>query len=166
MEIIHVQFDELTEPMAPMYISIGPDPILLTLGQISSGLVPDHVPASPYVSPTNKDLETLFQPMFNEYFEPPGVERPVPPAPAVQVLVVSAGTPSFTTIDQDTQSTSYSTLSSIVQPPISYQGVAARPIIEDNPFAQADSDPFVNVFAPEPSSDESSSRNVNSAKST
>ncbi|GJT52449.1 retrovirus-related pol polyprotein from transposon TNT 1-94 [Tanacetum coccineum] len=31
------------------------------------------------------------------------------------------------------------------------------PTIEDNPFGQTDNDPFVNVFAPEPSSDKSSS---------
>ncbi|GKD36254.1 retrovirus-related pol polyprotein from transposon TNT 1-94 [Tanacetum coccineum] len=29
METIHLQFDELTEPMAPVHISIGPEPILL-----------------------------------------------------------------------------------------------------------------------------------------
>ncbi|GKC38458.1 retrovirus-related pol polyprotein from transposon TNT 1-94, partial [Tanacetum coccineum] len=52
-------------------------------------LVPNPVPATPYVPPTNKDLEIFFQLMFNEYFEPPSVERPVPLAPAVQVLVVS-----------------------------------------------------------------------------
>ncbi|GJY16322.1 retrovirus-related pol polyprotein from transposon TNT 1-94 [Tanacetum coccineum] len=56
---------------------------------------------APYVTPTNKDLEILFQMMFDEYFEPPIVERPVPPVPAVQVLVVSAGTSSSTRIDQD-----------------------------------------------------------------
>ncbi|GJW59239.1 retrovirus-related pol polyprotein from transposon TNT 1-94 [Tanacetum coccineum] len=166
METIHVQFDELTEPMAPMHISIGPEPILLMPGQINSGLVPDHVPAALYVPPTNKDLEILFQLMFDEYFEPPGVERLVPPAPAVQVLVVSAGTPSSTIINQDAPSTSYSPSSSVVQPPISHQGVAARPTIEDNPLTQVDTDPFVNVFAPEPSSDESSSGDVSSAEST
>ncbi|GKE95536.1 hypothetical protein Tco_1580391, partial [Tanacetum coccineum] len=48
METIHVQFDELTEPMAPVHISVGPEPILLTHGQISSGLIPDRVPAAPY----------------------------------------------------------------------------------------------------------------------
>ncbi|GKB16995.1 retrovirus-related pol polyprotein from transposon TNT 1-94 [Tanacetum coccineum] len=116
METIHVQFDELTEPMAPVHISIGPEPILLTPRQISSGLVPDPVPAAPYVPPTNKDL-------------------PVPPTPAVQFLVVSAG-------------------------------VAAGPTIKDNTFAQADNKPFINVFAPEPSSDESSSGDVSSAEST
>ncbi|GKE38769.1 retrovirus-related pol polyprotein from transposon TNT 1-94 [Tanacetum coccineum] len=149
-----------------MHISTGPEPILLTPGQISSGLVPDPVPAAPYVLPTNKDLEILFQLMFDKYFETPGVERTVPPAPAVQVPVVSAGTPSSTIIDQDAPSTSYSPSSFVVQPPISHQGVAAGPTIEDNPFSQVDNDPFVNMFALEPSSDESSSRDVSSAAST
>ncbi|GJX29485.1 retrovirus-related pol polyprotein from transposon TNT 1-94 [Tanacetum coccineum] len=54
-------------------------------------------------------------------------------------------------------STSYSPSSSVVQPPTSHQGVAAGPTIENNPLAKADNDPFVNVFALEPSSDESSS---------
>nr|GEZ20106.1 beta-glucosidase 11-like [Tanacetum cinerariifolium] len=38
--------------------------------------------------------------------------------------------------------------------------VAARPTFEDNPFAQADNDPFINPFAPEPSSEESTSGDV------
>ncbi|GKE60551.1 integrase, catalytic region, zinc finger, CCHC-type containing protein [Tanacetum coccineum] len=79
----------------------GPEPILLTPRQFSSGLVPNPIPAAPYVPPTNKDLEILFQPMFDEYLEPSSVERPVPPTPAVPVRVISAGTPSSTTIDQD-----------------------------------------------------------------
>nr|GEW09654.1 hypothetical protein [Tanacetum cinerariifolium] len=70
------------------------------------------------------------------------VIRSFPPAPAVQVLVVLAGTPSSTIIDQDALSTSYSPSSSIVQPPISHQGVATGPTIKDDPFAQADNDPF------------------------
>ncbi|GKA85966.1 retrovirus-related pol polyprotein from transposon TNT 1-94 [Tanacetum coccineum] len=53
----------------------------------------------------------------------------------------------------------------IVQPPISHQGVVDGPTIKDNPFAQADNGPFVNVFAPEPSSDESSSGDASSAES-
>ncbi|GKF11345.1 hypothetical protein Tco_0049271, partial [Tanacetum coccineum] len=86
METIRVQFDELTEQIAPMHISSGPEHVLMTPGQISSGLVPNPVLTAPYVPPTNKDLEILFQPMFNEYFEPPIVKRLVPPAPTVQVL--------------------------------------------------------------------------------
>ncbi|GJY94441.1 retrovirus-related pol polyprotein from transposon TNT 1-94 [Tanacetum coccineum] len=73
--------------------------------------------------------------MFDEYLEPSSVERPIHPAPAVPVLVISAG-------------------------------VVAGPTIKDNPFTQTEDNPFVNVFALEPSSEESSSRNVSSAEST
>nr|GEX52967.1 integrase, catalytic region, zinc finger, CCHC-type, peptidase aspartic, catalytic [Tanacetum cinerariifolium] len=76
-----------------------PAPMFLTHGHISSGLVPNLVSATPYVPPINKDLEILFQPMFDEYLEPPRVERPVSPAQAVQAPVNSADTPSSTTID-------------------------------------------------------------------
>ncbi|GJY53470.1 hypothetical protein Tco_0445134 [Tanacetum coccineum] len=61
-------------------------------------------------------------------------------------------------------STSYSPSSSVVQPPILHQGIAVGPTIEDNPLAQADNDPFVNMFAPKPSSDESSSGDVSTRK--
>ncbi|GJV65589.1 hypothetical protein Tco_1476417 [Tanacetum coccineum] len=51
METIHVQFDELTEHLAPVQLSTGPAPTFLMPGQISSGLVPNPVPAAPYVPP-------------------------------------------------------------------------------------------------------------------
>ncbi|GJR41824.1 retrovirus-related pol polyprotein from transposon TNT 1-94 [Tanacetum coccineum] len=118
-------------------------------------------PCSTLYTPTNKEVEILFQPMFDEYLEPPRVEIPVSPTIAVQVLVSSAGTPFSTIIDQDAPSPSYSPSSSEVQPPISNQGVAAgSTTIEDNPFTSADTDPFVNVFVPEPSSEASSSGDV------
>ncbi|GKE60372.1 retrovirus-related pol polyprotein from transposon TNT 1-94 [Tanacetum coccineum] len=44
-------------------------------GPISSGLVPNPPPTAPYVPPTNKELEILFQPMFDEYFESSIVDR-------------------------------------------------------------------------------------------
>ncbi|GKD22419.1 retrovirus-related pol polyprotein from transposon TNT 1-94 [Tanacetum coccineum] len=87
------------------------------------------------------------------------VKRSVPPAFAVPVPVNSAGTPSSTTIDQDAPSTSHSPSSSALQSLSSHQGVAVRStIIEDNLFAHAGNDPFVNVFALEPSSEASLSR--------
>nr|GFA76290.1 retrovirus-related Pol polyprotein from transposon TNT 1-94 [Tanacetum cinerariifolium] len=61
--------------------------------------------------------------MFDEYLEPPRVERPVSPAPAVQAPVNSADTPSYTTIDQDAPSPSISPSYSALQ---SHQGVAAE----------------------------------------
>ncbi|GJW32698.1 retrovirus-related pol polyprotein from transposon TNT 1-94 [Tanacetum coccineum] len=95
--------------------------------------------------------------MFDEYLEPPRVERPVPLASAVHVPVNSAGTPSSTTIDQDAPSTSHSSSFSALQSMHSHQGVAAgSTIIEDNPFAHAGNDPFINMFALEPSSKASS----------
>ncbi|GJY73128.1 putative ribonuclease H-like domain-containing protein [Tanacetum coccineum] len=164
IETIHVQFDELTKQMAPVQLSTGPVPTFLTPGQISSGLVPNPVLAAPYVPPTNKNL--LFQPMFDEYLEPPRVERPVSPAPAVQVPVNSTGTPSSTTIDQDAPSPSHSPSSSALQSPSLHQGVAAKsPVIEDNPFALIDNDHFINVFAPEPRSEASSSGDLSSTES-
>ncbi|GJV75494.1 retrovirus-related pol polyprotein from transposon TNT 1-94 [Tanacetum coccineum] len=96
--------------------------------------------------------------MFDEYLEPPRVERPVSPAPIVPVPVNSAGTPSSTTIDQDAPSPSYSPSSSALQSPSFQQGVAAESTsMKDNPFALVDNNPFVNVFAPKPSSEASSS---------
>nr|GEU90506.1 retrovirus-related Pol polyprotein from transposon TNT 1-94 [Tanacetum cinerariifolium] len=85
--------------------------------------------------------------MFDEYLEPPRVERPVSPATAVQVPVISAGTPSSTAIDQDA-SPSHSPSSPELQPLISHQGVATgSTIIEDNPFVHADNDPFARLEA-------------------
>nr|GEZ78959.1 retrovirus-related Pol polyprotein from transposon TNT 1-94 [Tanacetum cinerariifolium] len=95
------------------------------------------------------------------------VERPVSPAPAVQVSVNLAGTPSSTTIDKDAPSPSILPSSSALQSPSLYQSVAAEPtLMEDNPDAPVANNPFINVFAPEPSSDASSSGDVSSTKST
>nr|GEW73635.1 integrase, catalytic region, zinc finger, CCHC-type, peptidase aspartic, catalytic [Tanacetum cinerariifolium] len=164
IETIHVQFDELTEPMAPVHLSTRPAPIFLTHGQISSGLVTNPVPATPYVTLTNKDLEILFHPMFDDYLEPPCAERSVSLAPAVQAPVNSAGTPSSTTIDQDAPYLSISPSSSALQ---SHQGIATKStFMEDNPVAPVDNNPFINVFSSEPSSDASSSGDVSSTEST
>ncbi|GJU13983.1 uncharacterized mitochondrial protein-like protein [Tanacetum coccineum] len=139
----------------------------LTPGQISSGLVPNPIPAAPYVPLTNKELEILFQPMFDEYLEPPRAKRLVSPALSILVLVNSAGTPSSTTFDQDAPSPSHSSSSSALQSLSLQQGVAAEStIMEENLFAPVDNDPFVNVFASEPSSEASSSGDVCSAEST
>ncbi|GKB68577.1 retrovirus-related pol polyprotein from transposon TNT 1-94 [Tanacetum coccineum] len=95
--------------------------------------------------------------MFDEYLEPPRVKRPVSPALAVSTPVNSAGTSSSTTIDQDAHSPSHSPSSSALQSPSLHQGIAADSILmEDNPFALVDNHPFINVFAPKPSSEASS----------
>nr|GEU40362.1 uncharacterized mitochondrial protein AtMg00810-like [Tanacetum cinerariifolium] len=88
--------------------------------------------------------------MFDEYFEPPCVERPVPPAPAAHAPVISAGTPLSITIDQDSPSSNHSPLVSVQQSPSVHQDVAVDNTFEVNPFAPADNNPFVNIFAPKP----------------
>nr|GEW54821.1 heptahelical transmembrane protein 1-like [Tanacetum cinerariifolium] len=116
-------------------------------------------------TPINKELEILFQPMFDEYLEPPRVDRPVLPAPAVQASVNSASTPSSTTIDRDAPSPSISPSSSALQSHSLHQGVAAEPnYIEVHNIAPVDNNLFVNVFALEPHSEASSSGDISSTE--
>nr|GFA41009.1 ribonuclease H-like domain-containing protein [Tanacetum cinerariifolium] len=92
---------------------------------------------------------------------------PVSPDTAALVPVNSADTPFSTTIDQDAPSPNHSPTSSKLQSPNLQQGIAAKStIMEDNLLAPADNDPFVNVFALEPSSEASSSRDVSAAELT
>ncbi|GJS98700.1 retrovirus-related pol polyprotein from transposon TNT 1-94 [Tanacetum coccineum] len=144
METIHVTFDELHQSMAPVHISSGPEPMSMTPGQFSSGLIPNQVHATNYVLPTDKDLELLFQPMFDEYFEVTRVDEPVPSATAVNAQVVPPGTSVSTTFAQDAPSTSYSPSSSGIQPPVIHHDVAVGPTIEDTPITQATLHPSVN----------------------
>ncbi|GJX16783.1 retrovirus-related pol polyprotein from transposon TNT 1-94, partial [Tanacetum coccineum] len=81
-------FDELSS-LASEQFNSGPGPQLLTPKTISSGLVPNLPSPTPYVPPTKKDWDILFQLMFDEYFSPPpSVVSPVPavgaPAPTVE----------------------------------------------------------------------------------
>nr|GEY73844.1 hypothetical protein [Tanacetum cinerariifolium] len=133
---------------------------------ISSGLVPNPVPATPYAPPTNKELEILFQPMFDEYLDPLRANRPGFPAQAVQPPVSSAGTPLSTTIDQDAPSPHISPSSSTPQSHNLPPGVVAEPhLIEDHNVALVNDTSFVNIFAPEPPSEASSSGDISSTES-
>ncbi|GJR45781.1 retrovirus-related pol polyprotein from transposon TNT 1-94 [Tanacetum coccineum] len=127
-----------------------------------------------YNKRTRRIMETI-QAQFDELSEPMALVKlgtrpapiPVPPALAVQVPVNSASSPSSTTIDQDAPSASHSSSSSALQSLSSHQGVTAgSTIIEDNPFAHADNETFVNVFTLEPRSEASSSGDASSAEST
>ncbi|GJR97394.1 hypothetical protein Tco_0269568 [Tanacetum coccineum] len=158
METIHVTFDELIEQTAHVHSSPGPAHNLLMPGPISSGLVPNPPPAVPYVPPTNKELEILFQPMFDEYFETSTVDRLVPPVPVAQAPVNPIGPSISIPIDQEAPSRSHSPSSLHHQSSSVHQGVAVEHSFEVNPFAIVDPEPFVNVFAPDHNSEASSSR--------
>ncbi|GKG05114.1 hypothetical protein Tco_0315501 [Tanacetum coccineum] len=113
---------------------------------IRTALVPNPAPAIPYVPPTNKELEKLFQPMFDEYFNPPGIrQNPIPVIPtageASADINLDAASGSHTLSPLDHHSSSV------------HHGLAGEPSAEVNPFAAADPEPFVNEFAPDNSSD-------------
>nr|GEX26095.1 zinc finger, CCHC-type, retrotransposon Gag domain protein [Tanacetum cinerariifolium] len=104
---------------------------LMAPGTISLGLVQNPPSPTPYVPQNKKDCDILFQPMFDEYFNPP-------PSVASPVSVVVApkptdptGTSSSTFIDQDALSPTH-----------------------------LDNDPFFGVLIPKLNSRESSSREV------
>nr|GEU91047.1 retrovirus-related Pol polyprotein from transposon TNT 1-94 [Tanacetum cinerariifolium] len=119
-----------------------------------------------FCTPTNKELEILFQPMFDEYMEPPRAERLVPPAQAELAPVNSAGTPSSNTIDQDAPTLSISPSSSALQSYSLHQSVVAKPnYMEERTNAPVDNPLFVNVFAPEPHSEALSSGDISSTES-
>ncbi|GJS96196.1 putative reverse transcriptase domain-containing protein [Tanacetum coccineum] len=126
METIHVTFDELTEQTAPVHSSSGPNPNLLTPGPISSGLVPNSAPAIPYVPPTNKDLELLFQPMFDEYFKTLTGDHQMPHVPAVPPSVIPTGPSVSISFDHDAPSGSHSPSSSAHQSSSVHHGVATE----------------------------------------
>ncbi|GKG42285.1 hypothetical protein Tco_0476583 [Tanacetum coccineum] len=96
--LIHVDFDELTA-MASEQFDSGPEPQLMTLGTISLGLMKSSPFPTPYVTPIKNDWEILFQPLFDEYFNPPpSVASPVPVVVA-QEPTDPTNTPSSTSID-------------------------------------------------------------------
>ncbi|GKA68244.1 retrovirus-related pol polyprotein from transposon TNT 1-94 [Tanacetum coccineum] len=88
IETIHVDFDELTA-MASERSSSGPTLHEMTPATISSGLVPNPPPSTPFVPPSRSDWDILFQPLFDELLTPPpSVDNPAPEviAPIAEVI--------------------------------------------------------------------------------
>ncbi|GJT61192.1 hypothetical protein Tco_1004725 [Tanacetum coccineum] len=76
----------------------------MTLGTLSSGLVPQPPSSTPFVPLTRDNWDTLLQPLFDEYFHPlPCVDHPVPKVVGL-VSAVLTGLPSSTSVDQDAPS--------------------------------------------------------------
>ncbi|GJS86931.1 retrovirus-related pol polyprotein from transposon TNT 1-94 [Tanacetum coccineum] len=119
-----IDFDELTA-MASEYSNSGPALHEMTPATISSGLVPNPPPSTPFVPPLRTDWDILFQPMFDELLtSPPSVDLPAPEviAPINEVVApipaVSTGSPFSTTVDQDAPSPSISQTTPDTQPPV------------------------------------------------
>ncbi|GJU12366.1 retrovirus-related pol polyprotein from transposon TNT 1-94 [Tanacetum coccineum] len=155
----------LTGQTAPVHSSSGHAPNLLMPRPISFVLVPNPTSVAPYVPLTYKELEILLQPMFDEHFEPPTVDRLVPPVPVAQVPVNPSGPSVSISIDQDAPLGNHSPSSSDHQSSSVHHGVTADHSFEVNPFALANGKPFVNVFALNPRSEALSSGEILIAES-
>ncbi|GJU45536.1 retrovirus-related pol polyprotein from transposon TNT 1-94 [Tanacetum coccineum] len=101
IKTIHVDFDELTA-MAYEHSSSGPALHEMTPAIISSGLVPNPPPSTPFVPPTRTDWDILFQPLFDELFTPPpSIDRPAPEVIALNAEVVAPVPAASTEDNQD-----------------------------------------------------------------
>ncbi|GJT69552.1 retrovirus-related pol polyprotein from transposon TNT 1-94 [Tanacetum coccineum] len=110
IETIHVDFDELTA-MASEHSSLEPALHEMTPATISSGLMINPPPSTPFVPPLITDWNLLFQPMIDELLNPQSSDdHPAPDviAPIVEAVALepaaSTGLPSSTTVDQDAPS--------------------------------------------------------------
>ncbi|GJW04172.1 retrovirus-related pol polyprotein from transposon TNT 1-94 [Tanacetum coccineum] len=159
-----IDFDELTA-MASEHSSSGPALHEMTPATISSGLVPNPPPSTPFVPPSRSNWDLLFQPLFDElHTPPPSVDYPAPEvvAPIHEVVapvpVVSTGSPSSTNVDQDAPSPSDSQTTPKTQPP-----VIPNDVEEDNhdiEVAHMGNDPYFGIPIPEVHSDQSSSSDI------
>ncbi|GKA61420.1 retrovirus-related pol polyprotein from transposon TNT 1-94 [Tanacetum coccineum] len=149
----NLDFDELTT-MAFEHSSSGLTLHEMTPATISSGLVPNPPPSTPFVPPSRTNWDILFQPMFDELLTPPpSVDLPAPEviAQIVEVVapvpVVSTGSPSSTTVDQDAPSLSNSQTTPETQPP-----VIPNDVEDDNHDIEVEhmgNDPYFGLQIPE-----------------
>ncbi|GJR69178.1 retrovirus-related pol polyprotein from transposon TNT 1-94 [Tanacetum coccineum] len=103
METIHVTFDQLTT-MASEQFGSGPGLQVMTPTTSGSGLVPNIIPQQPCNPPNRDDWDSLFQPLFDEYFNPPTIAvSPGLVAAALRVVGIT-DSPVSTSIDQDAPS--------------------------------------------------------------
>ncbi|GJY95927.1 putative ribonuclease H-like domain-containing protein [Tanacetum coccineum] len=148
METIHVTFDEMDQKMAPVRISSGTVPVIMTPGQSNQGSINRQRAGKCY----STDL-------FDEHLEQSRVDEPVPSATEVNAQVVPPGTSLSTTIAQDAPSTSASSSTSDSHLPVQHQEIPEdTPIIHDVPH------PSHNLVTGDPGSAQSSSGNVNAAE--
>ncbi|GJR21775.1 retrovirus-related pol polyprotein from transposon TNT 1-94 [Tanacetum coccineum] len=109
----------------------------MTPATSSSGLVTNPIPQQPCIPPPRNDWDHLFQPMFDEYFNPPTISV----SPVLVVItprtVDLADSPMSTSIDQDAPSTSIPSTQEQEHFPITSQG-----------FRQEEGIDFEKSFAP------------------
>nr|GEW01013.1 retrovirus-related Pol polyprotein from transposon TNT 1-94 [Tanacetum cinerariifolium] len=104
IETIHVDFDELTA-LASKQLGLGPGLQSMTPATSCSSLVPNPIPQQPCTPPPRNDWDHLFQPMFDEYFNPPTIVVSLVPVADAPRVVDLADSPVSTSIGQEAPST-------------------------------------------------------------
>ncbi|GKB13238.1 retrovirus-related pol polyprotein from transposon TNT 1-94 [Tanacetum coccineum] len=139
MDIIHASFNELTTLASKQFGSVlGLQP--MTPATSSSGLVSNHIPQQPCILPKINDWDLLFQPMFDEYFNPPTIVTSPVPVAATPRVVDLADSHVSTSIDQDVLSTSISSTQEQEHSLIISQGFKESPttsFFHDDPLLES-----------------------------
>ncbi|GJU61317.1 retrovirus-related pol polyprotein from transposon TNT 1-94 [Tanacetum coccineum] len=142
---IHVTFDELTA-MASKQFSSGPGLHYMTHVTSNTGLVSKLVSQQPCIPPNRNDWDHLFQPMSDEYYNPPTIAvYPVQEAAALRAKVI-ADSPVLTSINQDapsTNSTSQRSSSNIRQIHTPFEHIGRW--TKDHPISNVIGDPSRSV---------------------
>ncbi|GKB66007.1 retrovirus-related pol polyprotein from transposon TNT 1-94 [Tanacetum coccineum] len=107
----------------------------------SLGLVPNIIPQQPCNPPKRDDWDSLFQRLFNEYFNPPTIVVSLVPGAVAPRAVDIANSPVSTSIDQDAPS---SRSSSNVRPSHTPFKLIGR-WTKDHPIANVIGDPSFSV---------------------
>ncbi|GJS98331.1 retrovirus-related pol polyprotein from transposon TNT 1-94 [Tanacetum coccineum] len=166
-ETVHDTFDELSEgmtyvqsstglepnPMAPVHNGAGPEISALHLGRRRFELIND--PTTPSIPPSAKQLEELFQPLFDDDEEfPPAIQTPPVHVNAALAPEITTGSPSTMINIKDAPTAITSSSESQTPPPDT--GVTRI----ETPLPTYDSDLFEPYIAPETASAVSSSGTV------
>ncbi|GJS57099.1 retrovirus-related pol polyprotein from transposon TNT 1-94 [Tanacetum coccineum] len=139
---------------APAKKASGPGLHYMTPVTSSTGLGSNPVSQLPCLPPKRDDWDRLFQPMFDEYFNPPPiVVSPVQEVAALRAEVL-ADSPVSTSIDQDAPSISIPSSQEHEQSPIISQG------FEESPKTPTFHDDPLNESPNEDSTPQGSSSNV------
>ncbi|GJR61194.1 retrovirus-related pol polyprotein from transposon TNT 1-94 [Tanacetum coccineum] len=146
---IHVTFDELTT-MASEQFSSGPGLQGMTLVTSSTGLGSNPISQQPCLPPIRDDWDRLFQPMFDEYFNPPTIVVSLvseAAAPRAEVLADSLVSISINQDAPSTNSTSQGSSSDIrqIHTPFEHFGRWTK----DHPIANVIGDPSRSVMTDE-----------------
>ncbi|GJT34690.1 hypothetical protein Tco_0925109 [Tanacetum coccineum] len=130
----------------------------ITLATLSSGLVPNPPPLTPFVPPSRHEWDLVFQPVFDEFFSPLASVASLVHVEEAPAPVESTGSPSSTIVDQDAPSPS--TLQTKPQSQSQTILLCAEEESHDLEVAHMSNDPYFSIPIPETVYEESSSSDV------